>query len=338
MSAALHGMQAVSRGVAAVLGALVADAASLGLHWLYEPSRLAQIAARGDIVFLDPDAAHYRDCKGYFAHGARHAGDLSGYGEYCRLMLRHLAARDGAFDCAAYQGEFLRHFGPGGPYVGYVDRPTRLTLLRLLDAGAQRGFPQPSGVDDDQLPALASLPALVAACAQRGLAREAMLAIVDDAVRVTSDNPVARDAARVAAVLLAAVLGGGTRADAVAEALGAAPVPLAADLRAALAGDALDAPSAAARFGAACHVGQGLPVMFHILSHARGYAEAIRANILAGGDSCGRSIILGAVCGAAGGVPLAWLARLAPLAECVDAAGRLFEPGAGGPTIPVASP
>ena len=312
----------------AVLGALVADAASLGLHWLYEPARLAQIAARGDIAFLEPDATHYRDCKGYFAHGAKRAGELSGYGEYCRLMLCHLAARDGAFDCAEYQGEFLRHFGPGGTYVGYVDRPTRLTLIRLMGADAQGGYPQPSGVDDDQLPALACLPALVAAAVQRGVAREVLLDSVDAAVRVTNDNPVARDAARVAAGLLAAMLRGGTCADAIAEALALAPAALAADLRAALAGDALDAPAAAARFGAACHVGQGLPVMVHILSHARGYAEAIRANILAGGDSCGRSIVLGAVFGACGGVPLDWLVRLAPLAECADAAVRLFGPQA----------
>ena len=314
----------------AVLGALVADAASLGLHWLYEPARLTQIAARGDIVFLEPDAAHYRDCKGYFAHGAKRTGDLSGDGETCRLMLRHLAARDGAFDCAAYQGDFLRHFGPGGAYVGYVDRPTRLSLIRLMSADAHDGYPQPSGADDDQLPALASLPALVAAAVQRGRTREAMLAGVDDAVRVTNDNPVARDAARVSAVLLAAVLCGGTRADAIAEALALAPAALSADLRAALDGDALDAPAAAARFGAACHVGQGLPVMFHILGHARGYADAVRANILAGGDSCGRSIVLGAVFGACDGVPLDWLARLAPLAECADAAGHLFGPQACG--------
>jgi len=324
------GLPAMNRGVAAVLGALVADAASLGLHWLYEPSRLAQIAAHGDIVFLEPDAANYRDCKGYFAHGDKRAGELTGYGEYCRLMLRHLAARDGAFDRAAYQGEFLRHFGPGGPYVGYVDRPTRLTLLRLLGAAAQQGFPHPSGADDDQLPALAPLPVLVAAAVHRGLAREAMLAIADDAVRVTNDNPDARAAARVAAVLLEGVLRGRARREAIVDALGVAPAAFAADLGAALSGDSLDAPAAAARFGAACHVGQGLPVMFHILAHARGYAEAIRANIRAGGDSCGRSIVLGAVFGATDGVPLEWLARLAPLAECVDAAGRLFEPDACG--------
>lgn len=59
-----------------------------------------------------------------------------------------------------------------------------------------------------------------------------------------------------------------------------------------------------------------MPVIFHILSHAGSYTEAVRANIHCGGDSCGRAWIIGpamaAVHGVGGeqGIPLSWLARL----------------------------
>lgn len=313
-----------------VLGALVADAASLGLHWLYDPARLAQIAARGDIAFLAPQEENYRDCRGTFVHGARRCGDLSGYGAYCALMLRHLADHRGHFDLAAYQTEFLAFFGPGGAYVGYVDKPTRGTLLRLMHADKEHGFPVPSGIHDDQLPALATLPALVAAAVRAGQSAAALLDTVEQAVRVTNDNATAVEAARIGAILLHALAGGDSRGAALQKALTHATPPLADRLRAALDGDGLDAPAAAARFGAACQVAKGLPVVFHILAHARGYTQAVRANVLAGGDSCGRSMLIGAAFAVArdcvaddDAIPLAWLARLNDLRELADALARL---------------
>jgi hypothetical protein len=46
---------------AAILGALVADSAALGLHWLYDPARIAEIEAARGLVFLQPQATDYAD-------------------------------------------------------------------------------------------------------------------------------------------------------------------------------------------------------------------------------------------------------------------------------------
>ena len=75
-------------------------------------------------------------------------------------MLKHLA-KHGSFNRVEYQAEYRSHFGPGGEFVGYIDSPTRLTL-RTLSALEPAEFPAASGADDDQHPALAALPALVA--------------------------------------------------------------------------------------------------------------------------------------------------------------------------------
>ena len=313
-------MQASAR---LIYGALVADAASLGLHWIYEPARLAEIAARGDVVFLRPDQANYEGCKGTFAHHGKRAGDLSGYGEYCVLMLRHLAERDGRFSRVAYQTLFRKHFGPGGAYVGHVDRPTRLTIQKLLPFEDPASYPQPSGVKDDRLPALATLPAVVACAHNAGRDRDALLDEIEHVVRVTSDEAAAVQAARVAGAMLFELLAHTSLEGALQCGIEQADGALAGRLLAALSEPTFDAVAAAERFGAACHVEQGLPVIFHILANCLRYPEAVRANILAGGDSCGRSIILGAAMGMVDVVPMSWAARLHVLAQCSRWIGAL---------------
>lgn len=307
---------------AAILGALVADAAALGLHWLYDPARIKEIEAAKGLVFLPPDAADYAGAKGYFAHAGKAAGDASGYGEVCLLMLKHLA-QHGGFQRVAYQTEYRAHFGPGGAFVGYIDAPTRLTLRTLLPLEPAT-FPAASGADDDQLPALAALPA-VAATHSGSL--EALLQCVEQVVRVTNHNDLAVAAAHCAAAALFAVLHGAS----VPEALTGA-VPLAGDtlrplLEEALTESAPDSDAVAERFGRACHVTQGLPVIFHIARHAPDYRHAIEANIRVGGDSCGRAILLGALMaaraaqqrGSAPVIPLPWLARYRKLVQAADA-------------------
>ena len=49
---------------ATVLGALVADSAALGLHWLYDPARIAEIEASQRPGFLQPEANNYAGVKG----------------------------------------------------------------------------------------------------------------------------------------------------------------------------------------------------------------------------------------------------------------------------------
>lgn len=312
--------------IAAILGALVADAAALGLHWLYDPARIKEIEAAKGLVFLPPDAADYAGTKGYFAHAGKAAGDSSGYGEVCLLMLKHLA-KHGDFQRVEYQAEYRAHFGPGGAFVGYIDAPTRLTLHTLLPL-EPAAFPAASGADDDQLPALAALPAVVAT--HRG-ALEVLLQRVEQVVRVTNHNDLAVAAAQCAAAALFEVLHGATMAQALAGALPFAGDTLRPLLQQALAEPALDSVAVAERLGRACHVTQGVPVIFHIARHAPDYRSAIEANIRAGGDSCGRAILLGALVAAhtarQGGstpvVPLAWLARYGKLAAATDACAML---------------
>jgi hypothetical protein len=312
--------------LAAILGAITADAAALGLHWLYDANRLEALKTAGPLAFREPDAANYAGVPGYFAHAGKQAGDNSFYGETCRLVLGHLA-RHGRFDRRAYQKEWLAHFGPGGTYVGYADRPTRLLAIRLLGCTTPDDYPAISGAEDDQLPALECIPALVAC--HRG-SRGELIDTVLQAVAVTHDHPLAREAATTAVSTLADVLDGVPLPEALASAATFSGATLQPLLTEALALPHLDVMTAAARFGMPCHLHQGLPIIFHIARHAANYRAAVEANILAGGDSCGRSLLLGALMAAHDslrggashtaqdlGIPLHWLTRVNGMASSV---------------------
>ncbi|KIN71222.1 ADP-ribosylglycohydrolase family protein [Sulfitobacter guttiformis] len=110
-----------------ILGALVADAAAMGLHWIYDQQRIQDVAPEAP-EFFTPDKQNYDGVPAYFAHPTRTAGDLSQYGEQAMVMLRTLVAGGGHYDRAAFADRFRAHFGYGGAYVGYIDHATRDSL------------------------------------------------------------------------------------------------------------------------------------------------------------------------------------------------------------------
>ncbi|MBL0011721.1 MAG: ADP-ribosylglycohydrolase family protein [Nitrosomonas sp.] len=312
--------------MAAILGALIADSAALGLHWLYDPARIAQIEKIKGLVFLQPDANDYAGTSGYFAHGNKSAGDSSGYGEVCLLMLRHFA-QHGQFDRVAYQTEYRSYFGPGGAYIGYVDSPTRQTLQTLLPLKPEE-FPENSGADDDQFAALATVP--VVAAMHTG-SQEALKVKIDQVVRLTNHNDTAVAAAQYAGCVLLEVLNGKSITQALTSALPQAGEKLTPLLEEVLQARVLDSAVVAKRFGTACHVLEGLPVIAHIAQHAPDYRTAIEENIRVGGDSCGRAIVLGAIIAAYtsqrseqnSSIPLEWAARYQKLSIAAYACAQL---------------
>lgn len=292
----------VDRKAAAVLGALVADAAALGLHWVYDPNRVRDVAdAHGGAAFVPVDPAHHAGVPAYFAHALRCGGMQSQYGEVLRLAVTSILD-NGGFDGDAYRSSFVAHFGAGGLYQGYIDRPTRGVLD---NTAAERDV---TGIDDDQLPAIATLPAIVAwysGAEQDTMARAAR--------EVTNINDIAEGYGALCQSVLQQVIDGADLKTVLKITAEQAEGDMGDALKAALTTPEMDSVAYGEVTGRACHLPMAVPLAFHIMARADDYADAVELNIRAGGDSCGRAIIIGSIMAAACGVrdiPLDWILKL----------------------------
>ena len=283
----------------ALVGALVADAATMGLHWMYDQSHIETISQTGDILFRQPDANNYTDRKAYFAHGAKRVGEYSQYGECVRVVAAVIEA-GGKYSTSAHRELFFQTFGPCGSYSGFADRPTKALVAKMILEGDD--ISEASGSDDDQLPALCAVSAL--------FAYEQGIEIVDKAVSVTSINAEAISGARVLYDCLDRLTDGESIADALTNSAGLAEPALAKLLIEALEKPAYDPLGIANHFGMPCHIKQGLPVAWHILKHVSDFESAVRDNVRCGGDSCGRSMAVGSVAALVFGVPDTMRAKL----------------------------
>lgn len=377
-----------------ILGALIADAATMGLHWIYDQPHIRKIAPEKP-EFTPAHDENYDGVPGYFAHDGRENGAQSQYGEQAMVMLRHLAQNGGQYDPAGFLDAFRAHFGYGGKYVGYIDGATRGTLdnarqfdeataamaatvpfdgtprtaktllakaLPLLthksgndleaaflnaiqDVDTSKEIaayaktliatlsdvPRPTGASDIQLPAVAKLPALVALLTSQGFTDSPIFdEATGSAVRATSDHPTAETFGEISAHLMVGALMQGTVAGALSAARAVAPPHAGKLLDDAIAMEDKPNTEATQHFGLACDLPMGVPSAVHALCSSNTFANAVRANIYAGGDNCGRAILVGAVMGAvhgtggAKGIPVDWIDKCKHAEEAQKLLAKLF--------------
>ncbi len=361
-------------------GAFVADAAAMGLHWLYDQDLIKEVAP-AEPEFLPPEARNYEGVPGYFAHENRQVGDQSQYGYQALAMLRSLQATQGQFQSQHYARVFNQLFGYGGAYVGYIDNATKQTLnnvIRAEDAAFEKAkaipfdgdeqitkamigksltilgqiphdqvkakfeeavrithdddavvdyglqvllaiqsMEMPKGADDQQFPATSKLPPLLAALSLKSSEQLASTdELVQSAIAVTHDHVNARDYGRFSATLMAEAIEGQSAERCIDTAFSTTTPQIAKRIQSALSMRESSIESVTKTFGMACDLQYGLPSICFNLATSTGYVDGVRSNIYAGGDNCGRAMILGAVMGALygiggeHGIPEAWIERL----------------------------
>jgi ADP-ribosylglycohydrolase len=378
----------ITRAKNSILGAFVADAATMGFHWLYSQRRIAELAP-SEPEFRQPSEADFEGNVGYFAHGGKKAGEYSHYGEQAWVILKSMASNGGNYEKHLYQDAFRDHFGYGGEFRGYIDRPTRETLdtiyqaegeavaktdaiefkgdpaqkssifvkilaaakrykgqvlideahsitgslanptacleyaLALVKAlGGGDGYP---GAHDEQLPAISKLPVLVARYANDPKLTE----LATSAIKVTNNAPRAIDYGMVSTATLAGLIQGSDVSSSISDGLKAASKKTREHLSTVLSRDC-SVSELTREFGLHCDLGAGMASTLYNLKTCTSYTEAIRKNIYVGGDNCGRSIMLGAACGATygiggtNGVPEAWIEKIPGREALLDDIDSLF--------------
>ena len=291
-----------NKRINALDGALVADAATMGMHWIYDQQHIKKVEETGDILFRQPDANTYEGVKSYFAHAAKRVGEFSQYGASAHVVA-NVIKQNGNYDASVHQALFFSTFGPCGSYHGFADRPTKALIARMIMDGDD--LPKVSGSDDDQMPALVAVPALFS----YGASDEELVS----AVSVTNVHKDAISGARVLNDCLCRIHNGESVPEALKHSANCAEPELAALLIEGLECDEYKPLEIAQQFGLACHMKQGLPLAWHLLSHAKDYESVVRDNIRCGGDSCGRSMAVGSVAGLVFGVPDSFKAKVSAL-------------------------
>ncbi|WOG28776.1 ADP-ribosylglycohydrolase family protein [Endozoicomonas sp. 8E] len=294
------------RAYESVIGALVADAAAMGFHWLYDQALIAKYGGENP-EFHTPVRAEYED-KGYFAHEGKQAGEFSHYGAQL-LSMQDAIIANGHYSELGYIESFQKWFDFGGQWQGYTDHPTRETLLTLHQRKSREEPLSACGADDTQNPALSKLPPLISAHGQD----QDLMEKVESAVRVTNNSDVAVSYARAVATMIKSAHKCHSPELCVEQAKEVS-VDIAKAINIAESMLSRRPKEVAQEVGMHCGLDASFIVITHLLLQAENYEKTVRENIYCGGDSCGRAIPLGAILsacffGSDKAMPTSWIAR-----------------------------
>jgi ADP-ribosylglycohydrolase len=280
---------------AAVIGAFVADALSLGVHWVYNTGVIDKKFGRVE-QYYDPLTSYHKGKK---------AGDFTHYGDQMLVLLESVIS-GGGFDAHRFAETWRTFFAD---YGGYFDKATNATLENM-DAG--KGLTD-SASDSDDLAGASRLAALVPVYHDN---RELLVRAAREQTRITHNNERVISSADFFARSVFAVLDGQPPRAAVEATLKAhfSDSPIASLITMGLESRDRDTREAIAEFGQMCSVEAGLPGAVHLIARYAGdFKTAMVENVMAGGDSSARGMMAGMVLGAAHGmeaIPATWQAGM----------------------------
>jgi ADP-ribosylglycohydrolase len=280
---------------AAVLGGFVADALSLGVHWVYNTRVIDKKLGKVD-RFFDPMTSY---------HEGKIAGDFTHYGDQMLVLLEAVNPK-GSFDSLRF-AESWKQFCTS--YDGYFDKATKATLDKMESGTALTE----SGSDSDDLAGASRLSVLTAAY---GDDAEKFAAAAKAQTAITHNNKEVILCADYFARCICTVLGGASPLSAVESTLqeNDGYGPISDFIHSGLISRGRETRETIAEFGQMCSVEAGLPSTIHLIArYENDFETAMVENVMAGGDSSARGILAGAVLAAAHGIeaiPTIWISGL----------------------------
>lgn len=294
---------------AMVLASLAADSLALGAHWIYDTDTLAREIGRVDRLLAPPQGSY---------HPTKKRGEFTHYGDQTLLLLESLA-ETGDFSLADF-AERWRQFG--ATTTGYLDRASKETLVRFTQGltAADSGSPSTD----------LGGPARIAPLVYRYRNDlDTLLQAARQQTAMTHAGPGTKDGTVFLARCAFAVLHGATAKEAIVAALeqGVGDIDLDLRLRKAVDSVGRDSLAVIKEFGQMCAINAALPAAVHlILRYETDLRQALIENVMAGGDSAARGLVVGMILGAAGGpaaIPPEWLADLAALPQIQNCLSRI---------------
>ena len=276
---------------AAVMGAFVADALSLGVHWVYNTEVIDKKIGRVE-QFHNPLTSYHKGKK---------AGDFTHYGDQMLVLLESLSNEAG-FNASGFAESWRKFFSN---YTGYFDKATQATLENM-DAGKS---PIESGSHSDDLAGASRMAPLVAIYTDD---LDDLIQAARTQTLITHNDDRVIQSADFFARSVYAVFGGQQPVAAMQAILNQhfADSPIGPLISMGIASRDRDTREVILEFGQMCSVEAGLPGAVHLIArYADDFKTAMVENVMAGGDSSARGIMAGMVLGAANGmaaIPDTW--------------------------------
>lgn len=270
---------------AMVLASFAADALSLPAHWVYDTAVIDQ---EFGIInkLLSPTTNQY--------HGNKERGDFTHYGTQAFVLLKHLAENK-EFNLSQFAIDWQK-FSQSS--TGYIDGATKKTLA-ALDNGTPIGS---CGSSSNDLGGPARLAPLIFRYHKQP---EKLMTYALKQTRFTHSGSSIEPATKFIVQATLSVLDGEKPGYAISQLIDDGVNDLDLDMRLQRCKDTVeqDSRQVIGNFGQMCSTSAALPGAVHlILKYEDNLNEALIQNVMAGGDSAARGLVVGMILGAHQGI------------------------------------
>ena len=267
---------------AALWGAFYGDAYALGAHWLYDTQQITK--SQFDTKTFNDPLSDY--------HPGKRAGDFTHYGDQM-LWLLDAIAHDENFTIQGFSESWREKMRS---YSGYIDGASKHTLASLEEGKSSLGC----GSSSHDLSVVGRMMPLV--YAYHNDMDKMMEYVKLHTVFTHMTKELVESAAYFNELILAVSMGADVRrsVEEIALAYSDNIQKWVADgVTKAESHESIEAIKA---LGQSCSVEGGFAAVIYLLTRFSDFQEAMEANVLAGGDSAARGMLVGAVLGASGGM------------------------------------
>ncbi len=272
-----------------LFGAFVGDAYALSLHWIYDTDKLKQESEKL-LGYSSPSSDSF--------HRGKRKGDFTHYGDQSLLLLKSISSNQG-FALDVFKTHWLTYMSK---YEGYLDHATKESL-NLLDSGTN------SGSSSDELGGFVRVAPLIF----YHFDDPVLLKYVEKQTKLTHNNDLLLNYAKFTTELMLELIIGKPLLDSILSVSQKYPQieKTISKLQTRLSEDTIEVVK---DIGQSCSSQFAFPAaMYIILKYPTNFVDAMKHNVLSGGDSAGRGMLIGMILGASLGfthLPTEWIKTL----------------------------
>lgn len=283
-----------------LLGSLVGDAFALGAHWIYDIKEIENAFGVVEEI-VEPLKGSY--------HVNKVKGDLTHYGDQTMILMNYMS------EAKTYDQEGFKVFWLEAmkTFKGYEDHAIKESIKILKDESAL------TGSSSNELGGAARMAPLIYKYSQN---KEKLLLYIMKETSLTHTDSVLLNMTQVIVGITLKILEGESMEASISHGQSKASKPVADLMEKALERIEDEPKEVITDFGQSCASKNAFPIVIYLLAkYPNDYKEALIQNVMGGGDSAARGMILGMILGAHNGeeaIPKTWLEAMNVYSEILD--------------------